>query len=94
MSDVTDRPKRKSVAFADNTEVMDSDGNVKESSANGEDKSTAESHSAEGADDGVDEVTDMFASLGMMLHEVSFLKSATNPYHSEEEAKEVEEEGC
>lgn len=65
MAEVTDKPKRKSVAFADNTEIVD---NVNEHAANGEDKSTAESHSAEGNDDGVDEVTDMFASLGMMIH--------------------------
>ncbi|KAL1622918.1 translation initiation factor eIF-2 beta subunit [Neofusicoccum ribis] len=56
-----ERKPRKSVAFADGAQIVDSDGNVKEINGAGE-KDTAESH-ANDQDKAVDEVTDMFAGL-------------------------------
>ena len=72
-----DRTKRKSVAFSEDTTIMDANGDVSESVAGGE-KTTAESHSgmsqtrgdtpaplilATAPDKAVDEVTDMFAGM-------------------------------
>ena len=61
MAEIVDKPSRKSVSFADSASIVDEDGNVKKSAANGDD-STADSH-AVASDPAVDEVTDMFASL-------------------------------
>ena len=58
----TERKPRKSVAFEDNTTIVDSDGQVTESAPMNGDKDSAESHAA-GEDKEVDEVTDMFAGL-------------------------------
>jgi translation initiation factor 2 subunit 2 len=55
MADTLEKPKRKSVAFSEGTKVVDEDGQITEMNGGGE-KSTAESHSAEG-DAAVDEVT-------------------------------------
>ena len=55
-----DQRHRKSVAFSEDTTVMDANGDISESVAGG-DKTTAESHSA--SDKAVDEVTDMFAGM-------------------------------
>jgi translation initiation factor 2 subunit 2 len=55
MAETADKPKRKSVAFSEGTTVFDTEGQVTEMNGGGE-KSTAESHSAEG-DAAVDEVT-------------------------------------
>lgn len=55
MADIADKPKRKSVAFSEGTTIVDSNGDVTSMNGVGE-KSTAESHSAEG-DAAVDEVT-------------------------------------
>jgi translation initiation factor 2 subunit 2 len=65
MADITDKPKRKSVAFSEGTTIVDSNGQVTEEMANdGIDKTTAESHSQEPSGDAaVDEVTDMFKDL-------------------------------
>jgi translation initiation factor 2 subunit 2 len=65
MADITEKPKRKSVAFSEGTTIVDSDGQVTEQMANGSgDKTTAESHSHEASGDAaVDEVTDMFKDL-------------------------------
>jgi translation initiation factor 2 subunit 2 len=74
-----DRRARKSVAFSEDTTIMDANGEISES-VHGEDKTTAESHSgrehpapeakdsltivsAPDPDKSVDEVTDMFAGL-------------------------------
>ncbi|KKY22123.1 putative translational initiation factor 2 beta [Diplodia seriata] len=56
-----ERKPRKSVAFADGAQIVDSDGNVKDVNGAGE-KDTAESHANE-TDKAVDEVTDMFKDL-------------------------------
>lgn len=56
-----ERKPRKSVAFADGAQIVDSDGNVKDINGAGE-NNTAESHANE-ADKAVDEVTDMFSNL-------------------------------
>jgi len=61
MADTAEKPKRKSVAFSEGATVVDEDGQVTETNGGGE-KTTAESHSAEG-DAAVDEVTDMFKDL-------------------------------
>ncbi|CAI6333820.1 unnamed protein product [Periconia digitata] len=60
MADVAERKPRKSVAFEDNTTIVDGDGQVMESAEMNGEKNSAESHSA---DKEVDEVTDMFAGL-------------------------------
>jgi translation initiation factor 2 subunit 2 len=63
MAQLTDKPKRKSVAFADGQTVVDVDGSVTETNGSG-DKTTAESHSHDASGDAaVDEVTDMFKDL-------------------------------
>ncbi|KAF2091890.1 hypothetical protein K490DRAFT_61327 [Saccharata proteae CBS 121410] len=56
---LADRKPRKSVAFADGAEIVDSDGQISHDAG---EKSTAESH-AEPEDKAVDEVTDMFKDL-------------------------------
>lgn len=65
MSEITDKPKRKSVAFSEGNTIVDSEGKITEEMANGgDDKTTAESHSGEPSGDAaVDEVTDMFKDL-------------------------------
>jgi translation initiation factor 2 subunit 2 len=64
MADITEKPKRKSVAFSEGTTIVDSNGQVTEEMANGDDKTTADSHSNEPSGDAaVDEVTDMFKDL-------------------------------
>ncbi|KAJ4304493.1 translation initiation factor eIF-2 beta subunit [Kalmusia sp. IMI 367209] len=60
--DIAERKPRKSVAFEDNTTIVDSDGQVTESAPVTGDKETAASHAA-GEDKDVEEVTDMFAGL-------------------------------
>ncbi|KAK3197470.1 hypothetical protein GRF29_216g360693, partial [Pseudopithomyces chartarum] len=60
--DAAERKPRKSVAFEDNTTIVDSDGQVTESQPVNGDKESAASHTA-GEDKEVDEVTDMFANL-------------------------------
>jgi translation initiation factor 2 subunit 2 len=67
MSEITDKPKRKSVAFSEDTTVVDSDGQVTEvANSNGGDRTTAESHAhdANGGDAAVDEVADLLKDLG------------------------------
>lgn len=71
MAETADRPKRKSVAFAEGTSVVDSDGQVTEMNGGGE-KSTAESHSADG-DAAVDEVT------VRLVTQLTGLKSTNTP---------------
>lgn len=65
MSDIADKPKRKSVAFSEGNTIVDSEGKITEEMSNGGgDKTTAESHAAEPSGDAaVDEVTDMFKDL-------------------------------
>lgn len=64
MADITEKPKRKSVAFSEGTTIVDSNGQVTEEMANGDNKTTADSHSNEPSGDAaVDEVTDMFKDL-------------------------------
>lgn len=58
---IEERKPRKSVAFADGAQIVDSDGNVKDINGTGE-KDSAESHANE-TDKAVDEVTDMFKDL-------------------------------
>ncbi|KAF2449814.1 hypothetical protein P171DRAFT_427966 [Karstenula rhodostoma CBS 690.94] len=60
--DAAERKPRKSVAFEDNPTIVDSDGQVTESTAMNGDKESATSHAASD-DKAVDEVTDMFAGL-------------------------------
>lgn len=71
-----DRKQRKSVAFSEDTTIMDANGDISESVAGGE-KTTAESHSGMASnedlkilltphaapDKAIDEVTDMFAGM-------------------------------
>ncbi|KAF2114621.1 domain found in IF2B/IF5-domain-containing protein [Lophiotrema nucula] len=62
----TERKPRKSVAFSEGATIVDSDGQVTESTEVNGRKNSAESHArgeSEGADKEVDEVTDMFAGL-------------------------------
>ncbi|KAF1354762.1 eukaryotic translation initiation factor 2 subunit beta [Delphinella strobiligena] len=54
---------RKSVAFAEGTSVVDSEGNVTEMNGDHGEKDSAEAHSGESVDKDVDEVADMFAGL-------------------------------
>lgn len=65
MAEITDKPKRKSVAFSEGNTIVDSEGKITEEMADGGgDKTTAESHSGEPSGDAaVDEVTDMFKDL-------------------------------
>lgn len=58
MTDVADKPKRKSVAFSEGTTIVDSNGDVTErTNGAGGDKETAQSHSDPNGDAAVDEVT-------------------------------------
>jgi len=68
MADVAmDKPKRKSVAFSEDTTIMESDGQVTEMNGAGSPKESAESHSAatENGDKSVDAVTDEFDALAL-----------------------------
>ncbi|KAH0379322.1 hypothetical protein KCU92_g8245, partial [Aureobasidium melanogenum] len=59
MADIEERKPRKSVAFSEGTTIVDSNGQVTEATEQHGDKSSAETHSAEG----VDEMTAMFEGL-------------------------------
>lgn len=66
MTDVEEKPKRKSVAFSEGQIVIDGDGSVTEMNGVGGDKDTAENHNhpnGEAQDQAVDEMTDMFKDL-------------------------------
>lgn len=58
MTDVAEKPKRKSVAFSEGATIVDDNGEITEVNGAGE-KTTAESHS----DPAVEEVNDMFKDL-------------------------------
>ncbi|KAF1993078.1 hypothetical protein P154DRAFT_451208 [Amniculicola lignicola CBS 123094] len=58
----TERKPRKSVAFSEGATIVDTDGQVTESTEMNGRKTSAESHAAD-ADKDVDEVTDMFKDL-------------------------------
>lgn len=62
MTDVEDKPKRKSVSFSEGQIMIDSDGSVSQMNGTGE-KDTVHSHANGETTDPVDEVTDMFKDL-------------------------------
>lgn len=55
MSEIEEKPKRKSVAFSEGTTIVDGNGEVTEMNGAGGDKETAQSHGT--SDPAVDEVT-------------------------------------
>lgn len=63
MTDVEEKPKRKSVAFSEGQTVIDGYGSVKEMNGLDGEKETAESHTNGTQDAAVDEMTDMFKDL-------------------------------
>ncbi|ORY14934.1 domain found in IF2B/IF5-domain-containing protein [Clohesyomyces aquaticus] len=85
MADVADAPAerkpRKSVAFSEGATIVDSDGQVTESSEMNGRKNSAESHAAGDAEKEVDEVTDMFKDLAKKKK-----KKSSKPKEGEEEA--------
>ncbi|KAF2267215.1 eukaryotic translation initiation factor 2 beta subunit [Lojkania enalia] len=80
---LAERKPRKSVAFSEGQTIVDSDGNITESTEmNGGNKNSAESHATENADKDVDEVTDMFKDLAKKKKK----KSSKSKEGGEEEA--------
>jgi translation initiation factor 2 subunit 2 len=80
MADVGTESRKKSVAFSEGATVVSGDGTISEVAEAGE-KTTAESHSAEG-DAAVDEVTDMFKDLAKKKK-----KKTSKPKEDDEDAE-------
>lgn len=87
MTDVEEKPKRKSVAFSEGQTVIDGDGSITEMNGVGGEKESAENHAngEPGGQDAVDEMTDMFKDLAK--------KKKKKPKKTEDAEEEKAEEG-